>query len=293
MHAQFRQVKTGDGIELSENGKKVLFYQTSRKQNNADGKIGYVHPLYDPNGVVLTEDMPADHPYHHGLYLAWTQVYLGDKKIANAWISENVSYHVDTAYAVAKKGSARLHSGITWSATQDGGALPLLKENTTITVSRAAGNYRVIDYDIRVLPLQEGLKIGGSDDEKGYGGFSLRLRLPKDVSFVSGQKAVEPTVNAVEAGPWMNISGTYDTAAARKGGVVIFAYPSQEGKHPWILRRETSMQNVPYPGRTPAPVPRGGWHFKYRVVVYSGELSGAQIEKLYLGYQKEARATAK
>lgn len=34
---------------------------------------GYLHPLYTPGGVQLTDDYPDDHYHHHGVWSAWTR----------------------------------------------------------------------------------------------------------------------------------------------------------------------------------------------------------------------------
>src|SRR5438067_2033398 len=90
---KFTTVKTDEGIELQENGKKVLFYQM--KQKTIDGKFakaGYLHPLYSLNGNSLTDDMPKDHVYHHGIFWAWHQIILKNKKLAEGWVPENISW---------------------------------------------------------------------------------------------------------------------------------------------------------------------------------------------------------
>ena len=54
-----------EGVELSEGDKKVFFYQRATKSQ--DGKYpraNYLHPLYDLDGAVITDDFPKDHPHH-------------------------------------------------------------------------------------------------------------------------------------------------------------------------------------------------------------------------------------
>ena len=34
----------------------------------------YFHPIYAPNGLIVTDDAPGDCPYHHGLCFAWENV---------------------------------------------------------------------------------------------------------------------------------------------------------------------------------------------------------------------------
>lgn len=40
----------------------------------AVARSDYIHPLYGPNGEVLTADYPKDHPHHRGIYRAWPEV---------------------------------------------------------------------------------------------------------------------------------------------------------------------------------------------------------------------------
>jgi len=89
----FTTTKTKQGVEISEKGRKVLFYQEQPK--SLDGKYeraGYVHPLYSLNEKVLTDDFPADHPFHRGIFWAWHQIVLKDKMIADGWVCENISW---------------------------------------------------------------------------------------------------------------------------------------------------------------------------------------------------------
>ena len=129
--------------------------------------------------------------------------------------------------------------------------------------------------------MMDSLKIGGSDDAKGYGGFCLRLTLPKDISFVSNDTAVTPIETAVTAGPWMNFTGSFDGPDMSKTGIAVFCNVTAECNRTWILRKEKSMQNVPYPGRTPITLSRNGWRLKYRLIIHNGKLSGAELATLY------------
>ena len=73
----FREVGT-TGLELSENGKPVFVYnhgmilapgfpETMRRSS-------YLHPVYAPDGTILTDDFNADHPHHRGISWMWPEV---------------------------------------------------------------------------------------------------------------------------------------------------------------------------------------------------------------------------
>jgi hypothetical protein len=161
---------------------------------------------------------------------------------------------------------------------------PFVREQTTIRVYRAAANKRCIDFEIRLLALEAEVKIGGSEDEKGYGGFSPRLRLPADVRFLGERGELEPQAGALRAGPWVDVSGSYGAGGATSG-VTMLAHPSLPTFPPaWVLRRERSMQNAVFPGRQPVLLPTDKpLVLRYRLVVHRGP---ATIERTS-AWQKE------
>lgn len=282
----FTTIKSNDGIEILENNKKVLFYQVRPK--SVGGKYeraGYVHPLYSLNEKILTDDMPEDHPYHRGIFLAWHQIILNDKNIADGWTGEHISWKTPKVKVKRSKGRARLRSEMIWNAEQGDKPTGIIREKTTITAFESTPQYRILDFDIHLFALADHLKIGGSDDPKGYGGFCLRLKLPKDITFVSENKIIIPEETPVMAGPWMDITGSMEGDSLPKSGVVVFGYTAGPGhQYPWILRSVTSMQNVPYPGRTPIELSKKGLRLRYRVIIHNGEMKNEDIENLYQQY---------
>src|SRR5687768_7806400 len=236
-HAQnLKTVKSGEGIEILENGKKVLFYQHRPKSLSGKyDRAGYVHPLYSLNEKILTEAFPEDHPYHHGIFWAWHQILLNDKSIADGWICENISWNPTKLKVKKKKGKVILQSELNWSVKRaQNNPTNIVKEDTRITVYKSTEKYRVIDFDIQLSALADSLKIGGSDDVKGYGGFCLRLKLPPDISFVSNDSAVSPKETAITTGPWMNFTGSFDGPAMPKAGITVFCSQTAERKQNWI-----------------------------------------------------------
>jgi hypothetical protein len=284
----FTTIKSGEGIEILENGKKVLFYQVHPK--SVDGKyerVGFIHPLYSLNEKILTDDIQPDHPYHRGIFWAWHQIILNNKNIADGWMCEHISWKPVKVKVKKSEGRVMLQSEILWNAELDNEPTPVVREKTKITVFKSASQYRILDFDIHLSALVSNLRIGGSDDPKGYGGFSIRLKLPKDITFISENKIIIPEETPVLAGPWMDITGSFEGDSLPKNGVVVFGYPfGLSHQYPWILRKVTSMQNVPYPGRTPIELSKKGLRLKYRIIVHNGEIKNEVIEKLYQQYIK-------
>ncbi len=283
----FTTIKSDEGIEILENHKKVLFYQVRPK--SVDGKYeraGFIHPLYSFNEKSLTEDMPKDHPYHRGIFWAWHQIIWNNKQIADGWISQNISWEPSKIAVQKKKKSITLQSEMLWkSVLDDNGSKPIVREQTRITVHQSTSQSRIIDFDIQLFALKDSLKIGGSDDEKGYGGFCLRLKLPEDISFVSGDTELTPLETAVHAGPWMNFTGSFDGKDSRKIGIAVFCDNSNPGRlQEWILRKKESMQNIVYPGRIPVVLSKNGLRLRYRLVIHDTNIKRSDLENLYQDY---------
>src|SRR5262249_48094111 len=159
-------------------------------------RANYVHPLYGLDGEILTEDFPADHLHHRGIFWAWHQVIVGGKKIGDPWMAKDFSWDVREAKAIrVDSASSALKLLVLWKSPlwTDGAGVPkpLVRESTSIRVHRAAEGRRKIDFEINLLALEKDLKIGGSEDDKGYGGFSPRIRLPEDIRMVGRKGAVE------------------------------------------------------------------------------------------------------
>lgn len=273
-----------DGIWVKENGERIFFYQQKTKsQDGQYARANYVHPLYGMDGTVLTEDFPDDHPHHRGIFWAWHQIMIGDKRLGDGWSCENINWEV---YKVGgKQEDSTLYTQTYWKSPnwtdEQGEQQPFLSETTSVKIHPANGSYRMLDFDISLLALAPNLKIGGSEDAKGYGGFSVRMKLPEDIQFTSTDGEVIAHTEAVEAGRWMDMSGSL-AANGGKAGVVVIAQPDNPPpQDQWILRTKNSMQNPVFPGREPVLISdKEPTVLRYRLVIYQGKIDKQQIVRL-------------
>jgi len=286
MNSPFTITENEDGISLSEDGKPVFFYQ--KKPKSLTGKYicnNYIHPLYNLNGDTLTEEFPADHLFHRGVFWAWHQLKVNDTiNLGDGWINEGISQEVISRESQRDKDEISVTTQVQWNSL----ALPegeeFMEEMTTITVYRKKNEMRIIDFAIILNPKIEGIKIGGSDDEKGYGGFSVRLKLPEDIAFASETGAVEPQNLQIKTGPVMDFSGTFGKSG--KNGVLLLCHPENPGyPSPWILRRKGSMQNIAFPGRELFNLDKP-LVLRYRMIIHSGDVESVRINELREEYCK-------
>ena len=246
----FNVKETDQGMELLENGHPILNYQ--RKPKSLAGEYicnNYIHPLYSMKGDTLTEEFPADHPFHRGIFWAWHQLFIEGKSIGDGWIMKDILMDVFKINTQIKESSAQIDVDVHWKSTVWQNGNPFVLEHTTILVHQLKGGVRMIDFAISLKAIVPGVSIGGSDDEKGYGGFCARIKLPEDLVFTSEKGAVIPQNIAINTGTWMNFSGSFyqDKKKCTITMISLSGTPGYTTK--WILRKAGSMQNIVFPGR--------------------------------------------
>ena len=275
-----------EGLEVRDGGQVVLHYQRTLK--DLDGRYArsnYVHPLMSLDGDVLTEDFPEDHLHQRGVFWAWHQLWDGDERLGDGWTLEDFTTSVDRVETQVSEAAARLEAEVQWRSPRFREGEPFVEERTAITVHSVADDARAIDFEIALRAVAPGIRIGGSEDPKGYGGFSVRVRMPDSLVFTGEAGAVTPEELQVEAGPWVDLSAPYGKDET-KSGVTILVHPSSPGfPQPWILRQKSSMQNPVFPGREAVDVPaERPLVLRYRLVVHRGTASLEAIERWRADY---------
>jgi len=285
-NAQLSMKKTPDGILITENNLPVFQYNTVQKSINGEyPRSNYIHPLYSLKGRVLTEDFPSDHPHQRGIFWAWHQVWIDGQRIGDPWDIKHFEQSIEEVEFMKQgNGNALLRTEVNWLSDfwkKDGRELPYLKERTSITVWPKTGQYRKIDFEIRLLALEDGLKLGGSENDAGYGGFSVRMILPENVAFSGPEGKVIPAENAVQSPGFVNVSGDFELDN-KAGGIVIIDHPDNpDYPQSWVLREKNSMQNAVWPGREPVLISTTEpLILKYTLIIYSGKMNTRKIEKM-------------
>lgn len=310
-------IEDEQGLLVMEGQKKVLFYRRQQakfagrllpsKDTFADEILNnmllsldrrsrphYIHPLYGLDGEVLTEDFPFEHLHHHGIFWAWHQILIGEKKMGDAWLMKDFSWDIQNIEILETNSeSAAIKIELFWKSPHfrdaQGKEKPFIKETTIVRVHRSSENMRKIDFEITLLALEQGLRIGGSDDKKGYGGFSAHLLVPKEgLTFTSSKGPVKPKNTAIEGGPWIDFTGNF-RGDGQLSGIAILCHKSNPG-YPttWILRRKESMQNAVYPGREPVPLSsESPLVLRYRLILHRGDVSKIDLDELQAKYNSE------
>ena len=139
-------------------------------------RSNYIHPLYGPNGEVLTADFQKDHAHHRGIYWAWPEVtYKGDNRDLHA-LQGIFARPVRMIRQEATKDSAIIETEHVWKW---GDTEEIVREQATISVTPAKDGLRIIDFQFRLEGIKPDVTIARRQ-QSAYGGFNVRMSARKD-----------------------------------------------------------------------------------------------------------------
>jgi type 1 glutamine amidotransferase len=272
----FRDVDS-KSIELSDNGAPVFVYNHGvmlKEGAAADrARCCYVHPLYAPNGVAITDDFPKDHPHHRGINWMWPDVTV-DGKSYDLWTIKGMLARFEK-WNRREAGQDRAVLGF-----EEGwyiGDRKVVDDDVEIVAHPVVDGRRDLDFTLRFRALTENVTIAGTKDAgKGYGGFNIRFA-PRTGTVID--TAGESNVKDSDLIPkqWAELTGDF---GGKRAGARITIDPSNPGSpNGWCLRHYGFL-GVDFPGLQPyrldTKVPLV---LKFRVTLVSG-VSTAQPKKV-------------
>jgi hypothetical protein len=189
---------------VSEAGQPVLRYNyqtikppegfvekvSTNARKYAVPRSNYIHPLYGPDGEVLTEDFSKDHPHHRGIYWAWPEVDFG---------KERGDLHALQHVFARPTGKIKLTNGDRFAQVeaenrwlwQD--VTPIVRETVVIRAWRSGEHGRHIDLTFRFIAIEDNVTIARRGT-KAYGGLNIRLSPVKGLKLIhhAGPPNVQP-----------------------------------------------------------------------------------------------------
>lgn len=267
-------------VSLYDGDNLIFSYQVETKSHEGQyPRANYLHPVNDFRGAPLTEDFPEDHLHHRGIFWTWHQLYLNGHSLADPWICEGISWKVHNVKHKTKRDKATLNANVDWLVGEE--QQKLVQEEVEITYQAERDHY-LLEFDITIVSMIDGIGIGGSDDIKGYGGFSPRFVLGDDVTFTDASGLVKPQNEQVQAGNWILVS---DIGANESDVVILYHPESTADLKGWILRAKGSMQNPVWPGRERVVLDKGEKvRMKAAVVVFREKAHAEEIDNICQEY---------
>ena len=240
-----------DSVTLTEAGKTVLVYRAKPLDPAGEpGRSNYVGALYAPDGTALTEDKPGDHPHQRGVWWAWMKVQSSGKTVADGWYMKGLTYFVRSkSFLGDAEGGGTLTVDVDWIVNSGPELVYVARETTKVTVRPLRAGARRVEFDTTITSRIDALGLGGSEDDRGFGGFSIRLVDPEHLTFSSGGKTITPNGGAITAGANMGFAWT--DAASPAWAVGLACKANGQAVTRWMLYNDRSMQNCVFPGRAP------------------------------------------
>jgi hypothetical protein len=270
-------------LGLWEGNRPVLVYNFSEMTlpgvRAAGSRSSYIHPIYGLAGEVLTDDFPADHYHHHGLFWGWPHVTIAGREYDlwkmrgirigfQRWIEKEVddegaTLSVENGWFVREK--------------------QVMREVVTLKVQPASADEQSIDVALAWTPTDEPITLGGAEG-KSYGGVSLRFapRTGTTVTVPDGRTAEDLLIAKL---PWADLSATF-RGAQSPSGAALFVHPQHPDFPPEWMTREYGLLAVGWPGVKPRTLRTGETTTcRYRVWIHGGLRDAADIDAAYQTYR--------
>jgi hypothetical protein len=268
----------GDQPVLVYNHGEIPFQAGRRTRTRAS----YVHPIYGLDGEVLTDNAPADHYHHHGLFWAWTHVRIADREY-NFWEGDDIRIRFQRWIAKGTSDNrAKLGVENGWFLGDE----QVMKEELWLEAEAASADARSLDISLTWTPTERPITLSGAEG-KSYGGFSLRFAARQNtmITVPTGQASADLLIAKL---PWADLSARFAGASA-PSGAAIFVHPSHPDFPPEWMTREYGLLAVGWPGVEPQILAAGQpVTCRYRVWIHRGTLGAAALQKAYDDYSNNA-----
>ena len=269
----FRDVD-GVSLELSESGKPVFLYNYGMILNRGAAekmrRSTYLHPVYAPDGNVITDDFNPNHVHHRGISWMWPDVVV-DGKTYDLWTVGEIRQRF-IRWAARKTSPKEAILGVEngWYI----GERKVMNEKVEIRTYRTEGNTRRMDFTLQFEPTEASIEIAGTPAQnKGFGGFCFRLA-PADggtkATKIRTDKGLLSKDGVLEVAKWAEVEANFTGKPERAR---IDDDPSNPGyPNGWLLRHNFPFMNVSYPGLPHLTLRHGKpLVLKYRVTLTSGK----------------------
>ncbi len=280
--------KEKEGLLISVGNRPVFFYHTMESLPPADSptyyrRSGFIHPLYSPDGKIMTDDFPLGHIHQHAIFMAWVNTRFRNEFVDfwNQHLQKGTVEHVDVMAIREGPVCAQLRASLRHKSFKFG---EVLKEIWLITI------YPFSDHFLFDLESEQ---VNTSSDtlflnQYHYGGLAFRgsrewnpddkTHFQKNWHILTSEGIIDTLANHTHA-RWVDAWGEIDGGTA---GTTVLAHPT-DFRYPQAIRVHPTM---PYWSFAPVIdgafwlAPGEPYRSKYRYYVHRGAPDKTKIEKL-------------
>lgn len=300
------KVDTRDGaLVLTDKGKNVLQYNfnTVYPPQGVDTvfkRSGFIHPLWSPDGHVLTQINPPDHRHHVGIWNPWTEVSF-EGKIVDFW------------NLIKKEGTVRFSKFISKTEGPVFGGFKALQEHVVFEDTMMQQQKVAMDevWDVRVYNIGDKMWLWDFTSilncatpdpvilkEYRYGGFGFRATHDwnnKNSKVLTSEGKTRKEADASRA-RWCMIDGD---VTGGHSGILFMDYPTNynfpEPMRVWpenmngrgdVFFSFSPTRNMDWP-----LYPDKRYVLKYRMLVYDGTISPEMAENTWKSFGNPPQVT--
>ncbi len=287
---RFREVNDKTSLLVEQDHQPILVYnhgpQHPKGAPVTEARSSYIHPLYGLDGEVLTDDAPADHLHHRGVFWAWPHVTVAGRH-HDSWILRGIAPRFER-FGAQECGpeSARLELENGWYVATK----KVMSEALTITVHKATsgpGNRgaRAIDLDFTWMPVEQPVTLGGAEG-KSYGGLTMRFASGADTAITVPTGRTHDDLYMTKL-PWADLTRVW-SGQTSTSGAAIFVHPSHPDYPPTWLTRHYGALCLGWPGVQPKTLRAGeAIRCRYRIWIHRGRPVVDELGKAYAAYVSE------
>ncbi|MBN1482984.1 hypothetical protein EH223_13700 [candidate division KSB1 bacterium] len=307
------QIVLGDSIQLaapvkiSRDEKKLIILREERNilQYNHSTvfppagvddiykRSGFIHPLWSPDGNIMTRIQPPDHYHHYGIWGPWTQTTFEDREVdfwnlAKGQGTVRFAGYLSTIQGPVYAGFQVRQEHVDFSTKN--GEKVALNELLDIRVWNLGEGLNVWlwDYTTKLncatsSPMTlEAYRYGG-----GIGFRAVESWTKKNVHVLTSSGKTRKDADGSKA-LWCYVSGKNDSGD--RSGIVFLSHPDNR-EHPEPMRVWPENANggrgdlffefCPIRHNSWTLLPGQDYVLKYRMVVYDGEISVGTAERLW------------
>ena len=254
---------------------------------------GYIHPVMTPSGRRVTEDYPADHKHHHGIWAAWTHTRF-DGRAPDFW---NMG---DRTGTVEFERLGRAWSGPLSAGFESRHRYMDLQAPTPTTV--LLEDWRVVAYaqpassrPAHVFDMEIAQTLTGTTPLElptyRYGGLGLRGRREwngKERTFFLTSTGRTRLPGHGTRATWVHMSGEVD---GQRAGIAVLSHPDNV-RSPQPVRIHPTEPFFNFAPQQAGPLvirPGEVFRMRYRFVVMDGAPDAALLDAMWQAYALPVR----
>jgi hypothetical protein len=293
------EIQKDGSLSLLSGEKPILSYQTETV-NPPKGvsplykRSAFLHPVYSPEGEVLTRIQAPDHYHHYGIWNPWTLTFIGKREV-DFWNLAKGEGTVRFAGIISQvegpvyTGFKSLQEHIDFGAL--GGDAIAMNELFDVRVWNLNNQRYMFDYASTLnTPLDSGILLAAYRYGGGIGFRATEKWNRNNSSVLTSEGKVRKDADGSNA-RWCIVEGESATPEGRSG-ILFLSYPANR-MHPEPMRVWPEDQN----GRGDlffefCPIRHRDWKIekgndytlRYRLIVFDGKMTAEEAENYWQAF---------